>query len=521
MGTRLSQSAIWRMQRRYYEQKGVRAWQRGELPYYVTSNPLIAHAYAAVIAGFLRDRSRIKPGTSQPVHIVELGAGSGQLAYHILRRLDRLMEPLAVQSPGYRYVMSDISMNYVEEWSVNPKLLPFAEKGQLDYCLFDAGSSEALSLQVGGRTIRGGDLEHPVIVIANFVFDSIPQDLFYYENGTVSECRVADRPSPASEDATTNRLPLHISYHPVKGDCYAHAGYNRVLKEYRSLLSGEGTHILFPSAALGCLERIAALTTGQELVLLAADKGTARLEELERQPVPEPVPYAGSVSLPMNFHALYSLYKQKGIEPLGSPYDRSGMHLACLMAVSHPQSYTETRLAHELFYEHFNPDDFYQVKASFWNNVHALDLRQLLAWIRLSGYDSSMAEKAADRLYLLLAQANAADRGEADDVLKRVREASYPVADGSQDIAFTLASLYFAMGRYEEATQLFQESLRTDPDSAATCYNLGLCGYERTEYAEALEYFERTLMLYPAYEGAERYAAECRQLLDGKESVNG
>src|SRR4051812_30311845 len=73
---RLSRSILWRLQRRYFDEAGVSAWSTTTVPHYVTCNPVLAHAYAAVIFGWLRDLRAGALDPDEPVTIVELGAGS-------------------------------------------------------------------------------------------------------------------------------------------------------------------------------------------------------------------------------------------------------------------------------------------------------------------------------------------------------------------------------------------------------------------------------------------------------------
>src|SRR5262245_35207478 len=88
---RLSRSVLWGLQPRFYERQGMAAWSEGIVPHHVTCNPYLARAYARVVLGFVRDwRDRLDP--SQPVYIVELGAGSGRLAFHLLRQLTPMLE---------------------------------------------------------------------------------------------------------------------------------------------------------------------------------------------------------------------------------------------------------------------------------------------------------------------------------------------------------------------------------------------------------------------------------------------
>src|SRR5215831_2375363 len=84
----LSTSMVWRLQRTFYSDQGVAAWSQSNVPQSVTTSPNIARAYARVALGFLRD---LAPALdlSQPVYIVELGAGSGRFAYRFLKAFSR------------------------------------------------------------------------------------------------------------------------------------------------------------------------------------------------------------------------------------------------------------------------------------------------------------------------------------------------------------------------------------------------------------------------------------------------
>jgi SAM-dependent MidA family methyltransferase len=84
-----SQSLLWEIQRHYFAARGADAWRSGEVPHYVTSNPVIADAYAEIVFAFRRDRQALFPG-DEPLYLCELGSGSGRFAFHFLKRLLRL-----------------------------------------------------------------------------------------------------------------------------------------------------------------------------------------------------------------------------------------------------------------------------------------------------------------------------------------------------------------------------------------------------------------------------------------------
>src|ERR1041384_2933322 len=104
---RLSRSLLWRLQRNYFERQGIEAWRSGAVPHHITSSPFIADAYARVVMGFLRDWSTLDP--RQPVHIVELGSGSGRFAYSFLKKFLNLHRNSVLKTIPVRYVMTDFT----------------------------------------------------------------------------------------------------------------------------------------------------------------------------------------------------------------------------------------------------------------------------------------------------------------------------------------------------------------------------------------------------------------------------
>ena len=83
----LSQSIIWRLQREFYDRRGLKVWAEDMLPQYITNNPFIAEIYARIVFGFLSDCNRPGVGGSgsispqNPLRILELGAGPGKFSY--------------------------------------------------------------------------------------------------------------------------------------------------------------------------------------------------------------------------------------------------------------------------------------------------------------------------------------------------------------------------------------------------------------------------------------------------------
>ena len=51
---RLADSIIWEMQKDFFDKKGVSAWDH-QVPFYITSNPVIANSYANMSFAFMLD----------------------------------------------------------------------------------------------------------------------------------------------------------------------------------------------------------------------------------------------------------------------------------------------------------------------------------------------------------------------------------------------------------------------------------------------------------------------------------
>src|SRR5262249_58696817 len=111
-GRRLSESILWQLQRDLYHLHGIQAWSHGNVPQSMTTSPYIARAYAKLALGYLRD---VTPelDLSQPVYIIELGAGSGRFGYRFVKRFVNLLERSSLAQTKFVYVMTDVTPNLV------------------------------------------------------------------------------------------------------------------------------------------------------------------------------------------------------------------------------------------------------------------------------------------------------------------------------------------------------------------------------------------------------------------------
>src|SRR5216684_7175876 len=114
----LSQSVIWRLQREFYMQRGLKAWTEDMVPQYITNNPFITEIYAHIVADFLSDciAHGESPSAENPLRILELGAGPGSFSYLFLRHLTALLRERNITPEAVRYCMTDCSASAIQAW---------------------------------------------------------------------------------------------------------------------------------------------------------------------------------------------------------------------------------------------------------------------------------------------------------------------------------------------------------------------------------------------------------------------
>ncbi|WP_424765638.1 SAM-dependent methyltransferase [Paenibacillus sp. sgz302251] len=497
---RFGDAPIWELQRSYYEEQGIKAWQSEEVPQYITNNPIIAVAYAEMIFGFLQDRVRLGYASEQ-VTIVELGAGSGQLAFHVLKELCELTEFAGIALPPFRYVMSDLADKNISYWQQHRSLIPFVEQGILDFTKFDAVRDTELSLVESGVRLRPGDLQQPLVVIANYFFDSIPQELIYVEDSKIYECKVSLQFPDGAADLSASEMleKVILEYHYRRAADYERETYpyRDVIELYRQKL--DDSHVLFPAIGMDCLERLGQLSQ-QSFLLLTADKGDHRLESWEFSEPPKLI-HHGSFSLTANYHAIQTFFEQKGAKSFFTTHHHNNLNIGCILMLQSPIEYINTRLAYRRFVERFGPDDFFSLKQWFDGQLKHLELRQILAFWRLGGYDAQWLLQSARRISILLPTVNEAEMEDLRSGIYLMWKTYYSMEE-KHNLALECGLLLFQMDLFKDALLFLERSLHPSDADSEVLYHLAICCFEVGNAAAALDYSHRTLAMEPEHEGA-------------------
>ncbi|MDR6879704.1 SAM-dependent methyltransferase [Bacillus sp. 3255] len=497
---RFSESPIWELQRAYYEEQGIQAWQQHEVPQYITSNPVIAAVYAEMIYGFLQDRSRLGC-VSEPVTIVELGAGSGLLAYHILHELCAMMDYAGVELPSFRYVMTDLAEANTAYWRQHPSLQPYVRRGILDFARFDAEQDAELHLLESGMAIRHGDLKQPLVVIANYFFDSIPQELIYVENNHMYDCMVSLSLSEETEEPIGSELLSRIvpTFQYRLADEMRHKDhpYHPIMELYASQL--EDSHILFPTVGLQCLERLHRLSA-EGAVILTGDKGEHTLESWAYNDPPELI-HHGSFSLTANYHAIRFHLEQSGALCLFTSHPYHHLNVGCLLHVAEPHMYGNTKLAFRRFVERYGPDDYITIKEWLDGYLEQLQIPQFLAFWRLTGYDAQFFMQCAEHIAEQLLPGEEWRWESLSQGITCMWNGYYPLTS-RHELALASASLLYRMDKYREALDYFEQTDEAYDTNAEVQYEMAICYYEIGELESARHHADRTVALASGHQGA-------------------
>ena len=305
---------------------------------------------------------------TQPVYIVELGSGSGRFAYNFLKQFFESYSHSALKHIPITYVMTDLAQQNLDFWQAHPFLQPFVAQGILDFARFDIEQDRAFTLAHRGENLCAATLKNPLIVIANYFFDSIPHDIFRIEDGELYETLVtltaSDKNANITDSSSLNEV--NITYTDVATTTtgyYDDPTMNQVLQQYQTQLGN--TNLLFPNVGLQRLNTLRQLS-GDRLLVLSVDKGHTRLRELEGRGNPKPSVHGtflnGAFSVTVNYHAIAQYTQIQGGQSLMPEHLRRSIAVCGFLFGSSSLDYVETYHAYQSAILHASPDDFFALK---------------------------------------------------------------------------------------------------------------------------------------------------------------
>src|SRR5947209_8247525 len=506
----LSESLIWRLQREFYQQRGLKVWTEDRIPEYITNNPFISEIYASIVYNFLsecmKSGQKEEPPVSKdrPLRILEMGAGHGKFCYLFLKRLMALYPDAAV-----RYFLTDCSEALLDSWRSNPYLAEFVQSGVLEFELLQAGATLA-------ESIRSKIFGSPLVVIASYIFDSLPQDAFIIQDGKVLEALVTVKAKNGKDGAPPQLSDLQLSYTNVgvSPRRYADESWNHILEWYRAQLGSAS--VLFPCSALRMLQELGSLSNGNMLVL-AADKGFVYEEDLYFSQGQPSIGFPSSTcfSLIVNLDAIAKSFRGQGGKAFLPDKHIWTLNICGFLQCRPDVDFLKTQEVFRVLQEAFGPDDLFTLFA--WLNPHMeqMSVPQILAALRLTRWDPV----AFVRLFPVLVrqfQTISTERQDLRNAVLRTWENHYPLNTADNELAFQCGVVLLELRFFEEAMAMFRKSEQIVSRSAATSYNMGLCAIGLGRTSEALAFMDEACKQDPNFEPARlsraRLEAELKNL---------
>jgi tetratricopeptide (TPR) repeat protein len=491
--SRLSEAEIWGRQRSFYEQVGPEAFQPGGIPFQITSNPAISHAYASMVAAWIGDWYRaggggIHPG--EPIYILELGPGAGQFTFFFTQDLRRILERNGLGHLRTCHVCADLSGRLLGHLAEHEALEPLVKEGLLDFAILDAANPVSPTLLRAERTLARNTVANPLIVIANYVFDSIPQDCFSAGGGCLYESTV-QLEAIKGDCARDARVLFRQS--PTTMPYYGDPELDCILA---SCARRDEPLILFPVAGLKLLKWLWELAGGR-LLLLAADKGYQRGDVIAYPAVE----FHGEncLSMMVNFGALEEFWVRRGGRFHLPQCEFRFLTIAAAEAGLPPAA--SAGLAQN-FSEHIvdrSPEDWDVWSWRAVRDAHLYSVAEILACLRLSRWDPAVFRDFFPALLRAATGISEPERGKVIEATRRSLARYYHLKE-IPNLAFQGGSLLYELGVYSEALAAFERSQRLSGPLPVTSFQIGRCLYRLGRKAEALQAVRSAIDTEPNFE---------------------
>lgn len=431
------------------------------MPFYLTSNPLIANQFSQLILAFLHD-DRIDD--SEPVYLFDLGAGSGRLGYLILNEL--------CNRRNICYVMTDMIEENLKTLETHPQLQSFIEKGALDFSSYNSRESGSLHLRISNKEISPSSLNNPLIIIGTYFFDTIAHDLFRVSEGSIEEGRITLKVEGEDPKTKIASLEASYSYRKWEGDPSYPPVLNFILDQYTQVIPNK-TPFLLPVESFEVIEYFSKLTT-KDLLVLSADQGVASFEQLIKEGEPKIAKHA-SFSIGVNYHAMNLYFQLKN--GLGCLPDYPQCDFIPFAGTLGSDENTQNAIqeTYENTINRFSTTDFWTITELSYEIYKKFSLNQLLLLLKLGIGDPILMYELFPLIRQKIRTANFEELQLLERILKQVITNFYVVTSEEAHFIMNMGVLYFDLKKYDDAAKLFRKALEIAPSLHEAEKNLEIC----------------------------------------------
>ncbi len=458
--TPVGRSLAWDLLERFYEDQGPQAWTKGIVPQEVTSNCYTADTYAGLVAAFFRDL--MEEGNSEPPIVLELGGGTGRFAWQFLNRLFNYHFVDGEECPQFTYLLTDAAKRNVASWAGKSRFGPLVESGVLEFAQMRVEKNPIVRTSQGD--LRPEDLANrPLIIIANFLFDSVPSNLLRVRDHRLEQVSMSLISSEADflkrDLSSFSTVTEQFRSKPLKKQPSKNAVLNGIIQSYvEEAEDGDDFHIVVPEIGFSFLQKF--LDRNTPMMLISGGPGYASSEDFDLK---SPFIFEDHFAHRTNYDLFRRLFAVSGGS---SQFQRHLDSSFCSGAFFLPgKGEWEAislegckREARGLLRE-FSPLDAHELNELVEIGIEEPSCRQVEAWLRFSKCDPAIAELALPPLLKEIEQGDSPFQP--DQLYELFMEAYRAYLPDGTHFPFDcgIAHLFMRLGFVEQAADLMAQSI--------------------------------------------------------------
>lgn len=484
--TSLSKSIIWKLQRDFFHSQGINAWQN-QVPFYVTSNNYFSNEISKIIQRYIFEgliQNVINP--QEPIYIIELGTGAGQFSYKCIKEFQENSKHFEAWQLDIRYVMTDFTESNIKFWNSNAQFKSLVDSKTLDFAQFDCDNPQEFITLNHKWEFKKNSQKNPIILITNYVYDSITHDLFRFNDGKIEEgkLRVETHKNNLKNGQVQNleKLICEFEYTDTTLNHYQDPRLNSILEFYKKrIFSGVVT---IPIGAIKCIDFFNSLSNNG-VFNITSDKGHAKYESFENT-TEIYVAFHASFSLMVNFHALGLLSDNytPGTEDAGLK--------TCLLFFNHKNSseFIETKQSLTQGLNTYSSEDFLNIKNLLINQSGNMRLADHLSVLKLCDWDFKIFQALQQDIMKTITGLSNTQAEMFKIGLPKLLKSFY-LLQNTNFPHFDFGRIYHFCKEYENAILHYEESILDKEELASSYFNIGLCHYALLQYGKAHQSFKK------------------------------
>ena len=504
--TRFDQSIIWSLLHRFYMEAGPEAWSNRIVPQRSTSNAFCADTYAAIVATFLKELET--DGNSKPPLVIELGGGSGRFAWQFLNRLFNYHFADGEGCPQFTYLLTDGAAKNVTGWKQKDRFAPLIESGVLELGQLLVEPDPVIRTEQGD--IKPIDLaDRPVIIIANYLFDSIASNMVRIRDHAIEQVFIETQSTThgflkkpiTSFESVTERFDSR----PITGAPSGHPIIDAALQRYAER-PGD-FHVVVPQIGLEFVEKF--LERETPLLLLAGDLAYSDPSEFA---LTSPLIFDTYFAHHTNLHLFGELFGAYG----GAMHSQrhKDINFSCSL-FSLPGkgrwqnlSLAATRETAQALLKDFNPYDAHELIDLIESTAGDMSIRQAMALIRFAKFDPDVAAGCIPHLLYHIEQGE--DRIDRPQLYESYMEAFRAYFPDGSEVHFDcgIAELFMRLGYHIQALQLLDHSIQEFGANAPRLFAKALAIYNLGDTARSEAVAREAVAMDPQFAPALRMIAD-------------